>query len=68
MVGGEEIRLLTEGCYYLLRISKCIIYIPVYSMIAIQDNLPVDCTVGVDVGFTVGELVEEDSGSSAQER
>ena len=44
------------------------IYIPVYSMIAIQDNLPVDCTVGVDVGFTVDELVEERSGSSAQER
>ena len=37
-------------------------------MIAIQDNLPVDCTVDVDVGFTVGELVEEGSGSSAQER
>ena len=37
-------------------------------MIAIQDNLPVDCTVGVDVGFTVGELVEEGSGSSEQER
>ena len=37
-------------------------------MIAIQDNLQVDCTVGVDVGFTVDELVEERSGSSAQER
>ena len=30
-------------------------------MIAVQDNLPVDCTVRDDVGFTVGELVEEDS-------
>ena len=30
-------------------------------MIAIHDNLPVDCTVGVDVGFTVGELVEVES-------
>ena len=37
-------------------------------MIAIQDNLPVDCTIGADVGFTVGKLVEEGSGSSAQER
>ena len=41
---------------------------PVLSMIAIQDNLPVDCTVGVDVRFTVGELVEEGSGLSAQEK
>ena len=36
-------------------------------MIAIQDNLPVDCTIGVDIGFAVGELVEEGSGSSAKE-
>ena len=42
--------------------------IPVHSMIAIQDNIPVDCTVGVDAGFIVGELVKEGSGSSAQER
>ena len=42
--------------------------IPIYSMIAIQNNLPVDCTVCVDVGFAVGGLVEEGSGSSAQER
>ena len=35
-------------------------------MIAIQDNLPVDCTVGVDVGFAVGELVEEGSDSSSK--
>ena len=37
-------------------------------MIAVQDNLPVDFTVGIDLGFIVGELVEEGSSSSAQER